>query len=73
MKKLLLVLLFVNTSLVASRFDWFSLTTSQSQQFECTQGCGSWGSESIREVEWQFVGCLWELNRLSSASLGQEF
>lgn len=34
--------------------------------FSCTHRCGEWGDKSIREIEWQFVQCLYDADLITS-------
>lgn len=42
-------------------FPWnFETAKSKKVDFHCPHHCGEWGHESIRNLEWQFVQCLYE-------------
>lgn len=59
---LLLVLL-----LPVNIFPWFWFTSSKADgkmDFVCPHQCGQWGSESVQANEWQFIKCLYEVDRL---------
>lgn len=44
-------------------WSWFS-SPPEKIDFDCPHHCGKWGSESIQALEWQFVLCLYEADKL---------
>jgi hypothetical protein len=42
---------------------WFA-SPSEKTDFLCPHHCGEWGSDSIRTLEWQFVQCLYDADKL---------
>ncbi|MCP5489918.1 MAG: hypothetical protein H7A42_02245 [Chlamydiales bacterium] len=73
MKRILLCLLFLQSTLIADWSDRFSSNVPCKKYFVCPYHCGSWGTTGAREVEWQFILTLWELHRLSAASQNEDF
>jgi len=63
----LLRLILIVSLFPASIFpwSWFSNpTVAEKVDFDCPHRCGKWGSESIQALEWQFVLCLYEADKL---------
>jgi|GEM_PF-2624314 len=51
----------------ATMFSWFGFSTARPEDkvdFACPHHCGQWGTESIQAIEWRFVQCLYEANKL---------
>jgi len=67
------ILVLLPTYLAAGIFDWFYTSPKQVTQFECPHHCGKWGTEGVRQVEWEAVLALWELDRLGHALKEKEF
>ncbi len=67
------LLALIPAYLSAGFFDWFYTSSNKVTQFECPNHCGKWGTEGMRQVEWEAVLALWELDRLGHALKGEEF
>ncbi len=63
--RLIVILGLFHTSIFS--WSWFSSPKPPAKvDFDCPHHCGRWGSESIQALEWQFVLCLYEADKLQN-------